>query len=298
MEKLVQCADELHKKFHEQGFLLVENCLSNEDVDRLKNRMREMIDQFDTESHRNVFSTTKQQQNQKDSYFLDSSDKISFFFEEDAFDEEGQFKQERLRSVNKVGHALHDIDPTFCSITRGDLCRFIIEKVIGIDNPSFVQSMYIFKQPRIGGEVRPHRDNWFIHTDPLSCNGLWFALEDATEENGCLWAVPGSHKETPCEVRFIRKENDELGFDATPNLSDEGYVPLPVSKGSLVVIHGGVLHKSYPNRSQNSRQAYTFHVVDGNATYSSDNWLQRKQPFYGYDLPGYLQDSTSNEEQK
>ena len=23
---------------------------------------------------------------------------------------------------------------------------------------------------------------------------MWIALEDATEDNGCLWSVPGSHK--------------------------------------------------------------------------------------------------------
>lgn len=52
-----------------------------------------------------------------------------------------------------------------------------------------VQSMYIFKQPSIGGEVVPHQDSAFLSTDPPSCIGLWFALEDANKENGCLWCV-------------------------------------------------------------------------------------------------------------
>lgn len=50
------------------------------------------------------------------------------------------------------------------------------------------------QQPGIGGEVVPHQDNSFLYTEPPTCTGLWWALEDATIANGCLWAIPGSHK--------------------------------------------------------------------------------------------------------
>src|SRR3546814_19129036 len=65
--------------------------------------------------------------------------------------------------------------------------------------------MYIFKQPHIGGEVGWHQDSTFLYTDPLSAVGLWFALEDATLENGCLWALPGAHK-GPLRERWRRKD--------------------------------------------------------------------------------------------
>ena len=39
--------------------------------------------------------------------------------------------------------------------------------------------MYIFKQPRIGGEVICHQYSSFLHTQPMSCVGLWLAVEDA-----------------------------------------------------------------------------------------------------------------------
>ena len=52
--------------------------------------------------------------------------------------------------------------------------------------------MLIFKQPFVGGEVVPHQDSCFVATDPLSCVGIWLALEDATRENGCLWTLPGA----------------------------------------------------------------------------------------------------------
>ena len=58
------------------------------------------------------------------------------------------------------------------------------------------QSMYIFKQGRIGGEVTAHQDATYLFTAPhQTCLGLWLALDDATLDNGCLWARKGSHRE-------------------------------------------------------------------------------------------------------
>lgn len=42
--------------------------------------------------------------------------------------------------------------------------------------------------------VIPHQDATFLHTDPMKLFGIWIALEDAKEENGCLYFIPGSHK--------------------------------------------------------------------------------------------------------
>ena len=57
----------------------------------------------------------------------------------------------------------------------------------------------------------------------------------------------------------------------------EQALPLEVPGGTLVVLHGELPHWSAPNRTARSRHAYTLHVVDGEATYSQDNWLQRPE---------------------
>ncbi len=64
-------------------------------------------------------------------------------------------------------------------------------------------TMYIFKQPGIGGEVRWHQDATFFDSDPVTVTTFWFALEDATVDNGCLWADPGGHR-GPLRERFLR----------------------------------------------------------------------------------------------
>ena len=132
----------------------------------------------------------------------DSGDKIRFFFEEAAFAPDGNLGQSKERSINKIGHALHDLDPVFSHFSRSPkLAAFCAD--LGYKWPLLLQSMYIFKQPGIGGEVTCHQDATFLYTEPASVTGFWFALEDATRENGCMWAAPGAHK-LGLKKRFVR----------------------------------------------------------------------------------------------
>ena len=71
--------------------------------------------------------------------------------------------------------------------------------------------MYIFKNPKVGGEVDPHTDNTYLITTPLSTRGIWVALDDATEKNGGMWGIPGSHKK-PTDF-FMRRKLSESGSD-------------------------------------------------------------------------------------
>ena len=141
--------------------------------------------------------------------------------------------------------------------------------------------MYIFKQPLIGGEVTAHQDHTFLWTDPPSVTGLWFALEDATVDNGCLWARPGGHTEPP-RKRFHRAPGGGTAFEILDDreLPLDGMIPLEAPMGTCVVLHGLLPHRSGANRSARSRHAYSLHVIDGRARYRTDNWLQR-----GADMP-------------
>jgi phytanoyl-CoA hydroxylase len=178
--------------------------------------------------------------------------------------------------VNKIGHALHDKNPVFEALT---FCPSIVHYAadLGITNPIVVQSMFIFKSAGTGGAVPPHQDATFLYTNPVSVHGFWIALDDATRDNGCMWAMPGSHMR-PVNVRFVADEHKKLSFtesfDELP-WDDTEAIPLEVKKGSLIIFSGTLVHKSHPNRSLTDRNAYTFHVISGDAHYPADNWLQR-----------------------
>ncbi|HEY6803113.1 MAG TPA: phytanoyl-CoA dioxygenase family protein [Pyrinomonadaceae bacterium] len=268
-------------QYSSDGFLVVENFISSQECDSLRDRVAEMLEEFDPAGLVSIFSTNEQSR-VADEYFLTSGDKIRFFFEENAFNADGTLKQEKEKSINKIGHALHDLDPVFERFSRSEKIKDLVQE-LGIENPLLAQSMYIFKQPNIGGEVSCHQDSTFLYTEPNEIVGLWFALEDATLENGCLWAIQGGHKRG-LKSRWVRSSKGGMEFktlDSTPWPEDE-LVPLEVKKGSLILLDGLLPHRSLENRSTKSRHAYTLHVIGGNTHYPTDNWLQRELPMRGF----------------
>jgi len=146
--------------------------------------------------------------------------------------------------------------------------------------------MYITKQAGIGGEVTAHQDSAFLATEPVdTCVGIWLALQEATPANGCLWAIPGSHA-SGVAGRFVldpltRKTGWAEGKPPSlPQLAAEGcdqsssYVPLPCPAGTLVVLHGAVVHASRANDSEKTRHALSVHYVEQAAEWSARNWMQ------------------------
>ncbi len=265
------------------GFLVLEDFVDVDDCDDLRNRAEELVQEFEPAGLISLFST-KEQSRVVDDYFLTSGDKIRFFFEENAFNSDGTLKQAKARSINKIGHALHDLDPVFDKFSRSDKIKQLAED-LRIKQPLLLQSMYIFKQPNIGGEVTCHQDSTFLYTEPTDIAGLWFALEDATVENGCLWAMPGGHK-LGLKSRWVRSPVGTMevrSFDSTP-WPEEKLVPLEVRKGSLIILNGLLPHRSLENKSSKSRHAYTLHLISGNAKYLPSNWLQRSEsmPLRGF----------------
>jgi phytanoyl-CoA hydroxylase len=243
------------------------------DCDALRSRAMEMVRAFDPGQLKSIFSTHDQSRT-TDDYFLTSGDKVRFFFEENAFNSDGTLKQSKEQSINKIGHALHDLDPVFDRFSRSVQIRRLIED-LGIEDPLLLQSMYIFKQPNIGGEVTCHQDGTFLYTEPMNIVGLWFALEDATIENGCLWAIPGGHRRG-LKSRWV-SSNGGMQFEIYDEARwpEEELVPLEVNKGTLIVLHGLLPHRSLENKSDKSRHAYTLHVISGKSDYAKSNWLQR-----------------------
>jgi len=264
--------------YERDGFLIVKDFFKPEP---LLLEACNLLQSFDIDSHPKIKFTVGDDNHVTDEYFLTSGNKICYFLEE-KIDLNSIF--DRSKAINKIGHALHGLNPIFSEFSKNQkVCEIAFD--LGYRDPRILQSMLIFKQPKIGGAVPGHVDSTFLYTDPPSATGMWFALEDCTISNGCLYFAPGSHKIYPLCKRFVRTNDGKtkiiyLDTDHDKKEPDDSeYVAAPVNAGDLVLIHGMVYHKSGPNLSEKSRWIYTFHVIEGELPYPKENWLLETEPF-------------------
>jgi len=268
------------------GVLVIEDFVAPAACDALRERALALVAEHAPQAPGTVFST-RDQRHAKDVYFEASATRIGAFFEEGAFDAQGRLCVPLEQAVNKFGHAMHDLDPEFAAFSRGPRLQAVADGV-GLRDPLLVQSMYIFKQPGIGGEVMCHQDSTYLYTEPESVVGFWFAIEDAHRGNGCLGGLAGQHRKGLREV-FRRQDDGLFALERRepPPAWDMSRIEwLEVPKGTLIVFDGSFPHLSQANRSPRSRHAYTLHAVSGAAHYPSSNWIQRRKgvepPYRGF----------------
>jgi len=285
-------SDHQVEQYSNDGYLVVEGFADSAACATLRQRAIAIVDDFQPSDRPAVF-TTNEQERVTTTEFLASANNTWCFFEEEALGPDGGLRQDKSLSINKIGHAMHDLDDEFAAFSyTPDLAGVAMD--IGLSDALALQSMYIFKQPHIGGEVGCHQDATFLYTDPMTVTGFWFAIEDATLQNGCLWAAPGGHL-TSLRKTFKRdvtagrgpSDDDRTYFDVlddaplpSPVARPAELVPLEVPAGTLVLLNGLLPHWSDVNRSASSRHAYSLHCISAAADYPAWNWLQRND-----DLP-------------
>jgi phytanoyl-CoA hydroxylase len=266
------------EQYARDGYLVIEGFTDLSACNELRAAANEIVADFRPSNERTIFTTTEQER-VSNGEFLASGSGVWCFFEEEAFDESGRLRASKELSINKIGHAMHDLDPVFERFSyRPELAGVAAD--IGLADALALQSMYIFKQPLIGGEVACHQDSTFLYTEPLTVTGFWFAIEDATLQNGCLWTKPGAHRTTLRKLFKRAGETDADGtmfeeLDPAPLPAPSELVPVEVPAGTMVILNGLLPHWSDINRSPTSRHAYSLHCISAAADYPDWNWLRR-----------------------
>ena len=217
--------------YHENGFLTVENVLSAEEVENLGN----VTDEF-VEKSRSVTSNDA------------------------VFDLEPNHTPDnpRLRRLkNPIEH--HEV---YDQTLRHEGILNIVEQLIGKGLRTNGNKLNM-KPPSHGSAVEWHQDwTFYPHTnDDLLAVGV--AIDDMTEENGCMLMVPGSHK---TELISHHENGVFVGAVADPDFEPTNVAQVLVKAGGISIHHVRTLHASTPNHSQHPRRLLLFQYC------SIDSW--------------------------
>jgi ectoine hydroxylase-related dioxygenase (phytanoyl-CoA dioxygenase family) len=173
-------------------------------------------------------------------------------------------------------HFPHKISEIMFEALKQPTIVRVLQEIIG-PNVKCMQSMLFIKASGKPGQAW-HQDEYFIPTRDRSLTGAWMALDDATTENGCLWVLPGSHKRG---IIYPQREHNDPRFDCTAEsylfpYNDSEAVPVEVKVGAIVFFNGYLLHRSLPNRAKSGyRRVLVNHYM------SAESLLPWRKPAEG-----------------
>ena len=136
-----------------------------------------------------------------------------------------------------------------------------VEALLG-PNILLYNTSFVIKEPNSKAHISWHQDltYWGFNDDKQVA--AWIALSDATEENGCMHMIPGSHKGGQLPHRTTKDSNNLLHHGQTiEGVSEEQSRCIPLNAGEASLHHGWTMHTSYPNKSDDRRIGLTINYI-------------------------------------
>ncbi len=219
--------------YHENGYLIAESLFDANEIIEIKNEAVEIF----RGNRGDIDGLVKTNENTSDYNVLKNYIAIHF--------------------PHKISTKIHDF-------VAHPKVSAILSMLIG-ENVKCMQSMLFVKAPGKPGQSW-HQDEYYIPTRDRSLTGVWIAVDDATIENGCLWVIPGSHKNMPIKRRRAYYGNEYADVDVCDldPFSERDAIPVEVKKGSVVFFNGYLFHSSLRNKTkENFRTALVSHYMSG-----------------------------------
>ena len=290
----------MEKEFYEEnGFLILRNFLSTEEVALVLNELTEIVSALKKQISPPSFSSFPgfsfkinpppftAFSNPRALEALRESTNGCFLFG----------SSETL--IDTVGHGVHRLEGSFIrEITTSKRILDVCNNTCNLNCPTIAQSKFVMKPASGGAKVPIHNDEQYIFSHPESGLAFWIALDPADEKNGRLSVLPKSHKnyakgqkfwvDGPIARWFIQPEakqqqykhddDNKIDFPVSKKEQDEimkneKWLDIDCAPGDCVVMHHALLHTSQANKSKDQRRAYTIHLIDGSCEFPKQNWL-------------------------
>lgn len=232
--------------YRENGYLMIENAVSAEDLAELRAVTQDFIER------------SRAVQASNDIYDLD----------------EGHSAESPRLTRIKLPHKQH---PVYERVLKSERMKGFFTSLLG-PNVVLQTSKLNTKAPGGGAAVEWHQDwAFYPHTnDDMLAFGLM--LDDVDEANGPLMVIPGSHK-GPLLSHHNKGVFAGAVDPADPDFHFEKAVTLTGKAGSMTVHHARTLHGSAPNRSDRARLILFFEAA------SADAWPLLGAGSYMHRLP-------------
>jgi hypothetical protein len=231
--------------YERDGFLVRRNVFGPEDLEELRTASEEVIAQI--VAHRKGVRMPAG----------------TYTFEFERF-QETIIKWEGDTDVVHGIEPFNHLHPTF--VKYGEDPRFVelAKDITGHEELNMFTEKLNYKRARQGGKVALHQDHpyWLDNAGDIEhMVTIMLLLDDSDETNGCLEAVPGSHKWGLLEGEMRKKVEGFGQYELDDETFDLGQlVPLPLAAGDFVAFGADLVHWSKPNTSDQDRRAllYTY----------------------------------------
>jgi len=237
----MQLSDSEFEQYQTDGYLVVENALDPETVERVKTRLREYT-HGDREPER--FTTQLEPRVERGELEVD---------------EEG----DAVRKFEGLG--MVEEDGVFAEIANHETITAVAEQLLG-PNLKLLRSAAMFKPPSVGSEKGLHQDAAYYPIAPMDHLTTWIALDDATPENGCMTVLPGGHKDGMLDHEAVEYDTD-IVISETEYDEDE-FVELPMEAGDVLFTHCLVPHYTAPNTTDQWRRALIMSYMDARSRFT------------------------------
>lgn len=190
-----------------------------------------------------------------------------------------EFHSNESTDVNTIlFHALGAwrIKPGFHDILWNPRFVMAASQLLGNVPVRFWHDQLFYKPAKKGGVVAWHQDySYWTRTKPVAHLTGWCSLDDSTQENGCLQYVSGSHRWGLLDKPDLAGDLMGIMNYLTPQQQAE-FKPVPVETkaGEAIFHHPLTLHGSGENKSDRPRRAFVINVfADGVKSDSNDTLL-------------------------
>lgn len=253
----LKLSDEQLESYHRDGFVVVQDLLSDEEVKALQDRLRD--------------------------YTHGERDRGPLKLQTEPRVERGEMK------VDHPGDAIRKVDGL---VQHDDLYRKlgthprivgVLEQILGADILMFRNSA-LLKPPGVGSAKGMHQDSPYWPIEPMDLCSCWFAIDAATPENGCMAVIPGAHKLGALPHHAVTDDYviEEGHYD------ESKMVLAPMRAGGGLFFHSLLPHYTAPNRSNAWRRAIALSYMSAKSKFTGEGDGPEYLTIQGRSHPGYV----------